>query len=105
MNALDGARRLGADAPATEGPREALLLPALAESTIIESLEDHHGASGTRLIPEGSKDLARQTRYLRMLHPFEQHEHLMAYSKRLSERPSFARVLKEVAPFMARMAG
>jgi glutathione S-transferase len=31
-------------------------------TTIIEYLEDHHGASGTRLIPEG-KDLARQTRF------------------------------------------
>jgi glutathione S-transferase len=150
----------------------------IPESTIIiEYLEDHHGASGTRLIPTDSKDRARQTRfhdrqwdlyfnqtmqtiffdgrkpadqrnpaavaaaratldvmypiydehmakrtwvmgddftmadcaaapclsYLRMLHPFEQHKHLAAYTARLTERPSFARVLAEAAPFMAKM--
>src|SRR5262249_626386 len=36
---------------------------AISESTIIiEYLEDHFGASGTRLIPTGSKDRARETR-------------------------------------------
>ena len=146
-------------------------------TTIIEYLEDHHGASGTRLIPEGSKDRARQTRffdrqcdlylnntmqtiffdgrkpadqrnpagvaaarktidimypmfdehmakrtwmmgddfsmadcaaapclaYLRMIQPFEQHKHLSAYAARLMERPSFARVLSDAAPYMAKM--
>ena len=146
-------------------------------TTIIEYLEDHHGASGTRLIPTDSKDRARQTRfwdremnlyvndtmqtifwdsrkpeaqrnpvavaaarerldvvyglldkhldkrtwlmgddftmadcsaapclaYLRMIHPFEQHKHLSAYAGRLIERPSFARVQQEAAPYMAKM--
>jgi glutathione S-transferase len=147
-------------------------------SIIIEYLEDHHGASGTRLIP-ADKDLARQTRfhdrqwdlyvnnqtqtiffdgrkpekdrnptavaaaravldimypmydahlakrtwimgdaftmadcaaapcltYLRMLHPYEQHKHLSAYAARLMERPSFAKVQQDAAPFMAKLMG
>ncbi len=36
--------------------------------------------------------------YARMVHPFEGHKHLTAYLGRLTERPSFARVLKEAAP-------
>jgi|HubBroStandDraft_4_1064222.scaffolds.fasta_scaffold418313_2 glutathione S-transferase len=145
-------------------------------TTIIEYLEDHHGDSGTRLIP-ADRDLARQTRfndrnfdlylnnnmstiffdgrkpeaerspravaaaraqldivygiydehfakrtwaigdaftmadcaaapclaYLKMVHPYEQHKHLVAYAGRLAERPSFARVQHEAAPFMAKM--
>ncbi len=146
-------------------------------TTIIEYLEDHHGDSGTRLIPTDSKDRARQTRffdrqfdlyfnepmqtiffdgrkpkdqqspsgvaaakqkldilypkydehmakrtwimgddftmadcaaapclsYLRMVHPFTEYKHLSAYAARLTERPSFARVLAEAAPYMAKM--
>jgi glutathione S-transferase len=146
-------------------------------SIIIEYLEDHHGASGTRLIP-ADKDQARQTRfhdrqfdlyfnnrmqtiffdsrkpeaernprgvaaarkvldtmfplydehfakrtwvmgdtftmadcaaapvlnYLRMLHPFEQYKHLTAYAGRVTERPSFGKVMAEAAPYMAAMA-
>jgi glutathione S-transferase len=161
------------------------------ESTIIiEYLEDHFGASGTRLIPTDSKDRARQTRfldrqfdlhfnetmraimfdgrsaaaernadggfgqgganaaavaqakqrldvayplydehlatrtwlmgddftmadcaaatclaYLRTVYPYEQHKHLSAYAARLVERPSFARVLREAAPYLAKMRG
>ncbi len=39
--------------------------------------------------------------YARMVHPFENHKHLTAYLGRLTERPSFARVLKEAAPYFA----
>jgi glutathione S-transferase len=164
---------------------------AVTESSIIiEYLEDHFGASGTRLIPTDGKDRARETRfhdrrfdlyfnesmrtimfdgrsaaaernaaggfgrgeadsaavtqakqrldvmypiydrhlsgrtwvmgdaftmadcaaatalaYLRMVYPFEQHKHLAAYAARLVERPSFARVLEEAKPYLAKMMG
>ena len=39
--------------------------------------------------------------YARMVYPFEQYKHLMAYAGRLAERPSFARALKEAAPILA----
>jgi glutathione S-transferase len=41
--------------------------------------------------------------YLRMVHPFPQYKHLTAYLSRLTERPSFARVTEEAAPFLAKM--
>jgi glutathione S-transferase len=40
--------------------------------------------------------------YLRELHPYAQHRHLTAYFERLAERPSYARVLEEAKPYMAR---
>jgi glutathione S-transferase len=40
--------------------------------------------------------------YARQVHPFAQHKHLTAYVGRLLERPSFARVLAEAAPHMAK---
>jgi glutathione S-transferase len=144
-------------------------------SNIIQYLEDHFEASGTRLIP-ADKDVARQARfhdrafdlyvndkvstlffdglapadkknpravaeakatldtafamydhhfakhtwaagedftiadcaaaptlaYARQFHPFAEHKNLTAYVGRLVERPSFARVLAEAAPHMAK---
>ena len=43
--------------------------------------------------------------YLRRVYPYEQHKHLSAYAARLMERPSFARVLKEAEPYLAKMMG
>lgn len=42
--------------------------------------------------------------YLRMVYPYEQYKHLTAYAGRLVERASFARVLKEAAPFLKAFA-
>jgi glutathione S-transferase len=42
---------------------------------------------------------------LRLVHPFEQCKHLVAYAARLAERPSFARALQDAAPMMARFMG
>jgi len=41
--------------------------------------------------------------YLRMIHPYPQYKHLTAYMSRLGERPSFARVLDEAEPFLAKL--
>jgi glutathione S-transferase len=43
--------------------------------------------------------------YARMVHPLDQHRNLAAYVGRLSERPSFARVLADVAPILAKVFG
>jgi len=43
--------------------------------------------------------------YASMVQPFPERKNLTAYLGRLRERPSFARVLAEAAPFLARMAG
>lgn len=43
--------------------------------------------------------------YCRMVHPFDGFKHLSAYSHRLAERPSFARVQKEAAPYLEAMMG
>jgi glutathione S-transferase len=40
--------------------------------------------------------------YARMVHPFDKFKHLSAYAGRLSERPSFARVLTEAQPWFAK---
>lgn len=42
--------------------------------------------------------------YARMVYPFESYKNLTAYVGRLVERPSFARVLAEAAPYLARFA-
>jgi glutathione S-transferase len=41
----------------------------------------------------------------RMVHPFDKHQNLMSYFGRLTERPSFARVLTETKPYVARLMG
>lgn len=41
----------------------------------------------------------------RMVQPFDEHEHLTRYFGRLVERPTFARVLEEAKPYMARLMG
>jgi glutathione S-transferase len=41
--------------------------------------------------------------YLRHLHPFDKYKNMIAYANRLNERPSFARVLKEAAPSLAKL--
>lgn len=40
--------------------------------------------------------------YLQMMHPFTQYTNMVRYFSRLRERPSYARVLQEAAPYMAR---
>ena len=40
--------------------------------------------------------------YAKKLHPYDHHKNLAAYAGRLLERPSFARVLEEAAPHMAK---
>lgn len=42
--------------------------------------------------------------YCRMVHPFEAYKNVMAYMNRLSERPSFQRVMKEAQPYLAAFA-
>ncbi len=42
--------------------------------------------------------------YANMAYPFE-HENLVAYTRRLAERPSYARVTQEAAPYMAMFQG
>lgn len=42
--------------------------------------------------------------YCRVVYPFDQFENLAAYLRRLEARPSFAKVLAEAAPYMARFA-
>src|SRR5258706_14787117 len=39
--------------------------------------------------------------YCRMVYPFTKHKNVVAYMNRLAERPSFQRVLKEAAPYLA----
>ncbi len=41
--------------------------------------------------------------YCRMVYGFDQFEHLAAYVRRLEARPSFAKVLAEAAPYLARL--
>jgi glutathione S-transferase len=41
--------------------------------------------------------------YLRMLHPFATRPRISAYFNRLTERPSFARVLDEAKPYLSTM--
>jgi glutathione S-transferase len=41
----------------------------------------------------------------RMVHPFDKHANLVRYFGRLVERPSFARVLNETKPLMAKLMG
>jgi glutathione S-transferase len=41
----------------------------------------------------------------RMVHPFDKHANLTRYFGRLVERPSFARVISEAKPYMARLMG
>ncbi len=41
--------------------------------------------------------------YTSKVYPFEQHKTVMAYLGRLMERPSFAKVVKEAEPFIAKM--
>ncbi len=41
----------------------------------------------------------------RMMHPFDKYENLTRYFGRLVERPSFARVLTEVKPYVAALMG
>jgi glutathione S-transferase len=41
----------------------------------------------------------------RMVHPFDKHANLTRYFGRLVERPSFARVLTETKPYLAKMMG
>jgi glutathione S-transferase len=43
--------------------------------------------------------------WLAHVHPYAEYPHLVAYSNRLSERPSVARVLSEAAPHVARLTG
>ncbi len=40
-----------------------------------------------------------------MMHPFGKYENLTRYFGRLVERPSFARVLTEVKPYVAALMG
>lgn len=42
--------------------------------------------------------------YCRMVNPFNDYKNLTAYTNRLCERPSFAKVLKEAEPYMAAFA-
>lgn len=42
--------------------------------------------------------------YAHMAYPFE-HKNLVAYTRRLAERPSYARVTREAAPYMAMFQG
>ena len=42
--------------------------------------------------------------YTSMLHPLDRYKNVVAYLGRLRERPSFARVLEELAPHLARVA-
>lgn len=41
--------------------------------------------------------------YARMVMPFDRHKNLAAYFGRLAERPAFARVLQEAAPYLAKL--
>jgi glutathione S-transferase len=41
--------------------------------------------------------------YTTMVHPFDAHKNVAAYLGRLRERPSFARVLEEAKPYLARV--
>ena len=41
----------------------------------------------------------------RMMHPFDKHANLTRYLGRLVERPSFARVLTEAKPYVAKLMG
>jgi glutathione S-transferase len=43
--------------------------------------------------------------YIRMVQPFDQLKNLTAYANRLAERPSFAKVMKEAQPYLAKMMG
>jgi len=43
--------------------------------------------------------------YAKMLRPFDQYKNLTAYMGRLAERPSFARVQADAAPFLAKLMG
>jgi len=43
--------------------------------------------------------------YARMVLPFGGHKHLEAYWNRLAERPSFAKVQADAAPFLAKVLG
>jgi glutathione S-transferase len=42
---------------------------------------------------------------LRMVHPFDKYKNVTAYWNRLAERPAYARVLSEAAPYLAQMMG
>jgi glutathione S-transferase len=41
--------------------------------------------------------------YLKLCYPFDQYRHVVAYAGRLFERPSFARVLTEAQPYLAKL--
>ena len=43
--------------------------------------------------------------FARMMHPFDKHPNLLRYFGRLVERPSFARVLTEAKPYIAKLMG
>jgi glutathione S-transferase len=50
--------------------------------------------------------LAPALSYLKMVYPFDAHANLKAYAGRLTERPSFKKVMAEAAPYLAKaMAG
>ncbi|HEY3819485.1 MAG TPA: glutathione S-transferase family protein [Polyangiaceae bacterium] len=46
--------------------------------------------------------LAPALGYLRMVHPFDAHANLKSYFGRVSERPSFQKIMAELAPYLAR---
>jgi glutathione S-transferase len=68
---------------------------------------DEHLASGRTWIMGDSFTMADcslvpSLGYCRMLHPFDRYRHLTAYANRAFERPSYARVQRELAPYLAK---
>lgn len=43
--------------------------------------------------------------YLRMVYPYDKYKNVVSYMGRLAERPSYARVMKEAAPYLAKLGG
>jgi glutathione S-transferase len=41
----------------------------------------------------------------RLVHPFDKHANLLKYFGRIVDRPSYARVLSDAKPYMARLMG
>ncbi len=74
---------------------------------LVFGMVDNHLAKRTWMMDDAFSmadcALAPCLGYARMLHPFDKWKHLTAYAGRVMERPSFAKVHAEAAPYLAKL--
>jgi glutathione S-transferase len=106
----DGFQKIFFDARRPDGQKDAMGVARARETLdVVYKFYDGHFAKNTWAVGDTftMADCAAAPALMgaRMVHPFDKHPQLTAYFGRLTERPSFARVVEEVKPHFAKLMG